>query len=286
MIKIFNKISNRSSKAPKHSEKVREFYNETTDKFLEVYGDIIQAFRTNNIEDYLDYTIKSAHLIDGEKILDAGCGVAGPAIYFSKKLPQLQIDACTISDIQYQQALQNVKTNELSQQINLHRLDYHLLDAHFESNSFDKILFLESFGHSDDKLKLLDACWEVLKPGGYIYIKDLFRRLDEDEWEQLRIDKICEEINNAYQYRIADLDQFINKVRAKGFILQYLKVPEIELSQFEHLTISNNFQNIFGIGKIESWKNYVFPIDFYEIYLQKPAQEKVSDKHLYFMNQV
>jgi hypothetical protein len=41
---------------------VARFYDSTTDKFLAVYGEVIQAFRTRNVEDYLDYTIASAQL--------------------------------------------------------------------------------------------------------------------------------------------------------------------------------------------------------------------------------
>ena len=56
------------------------------------------------------------------------------------------------------------------------------------------------------------------------------------------------------------------------------------MSAFEHLTISNEFQNLFNIGKIESWDNYVFPIDFYEILAEKPAFDPREQMHLYHMN--
>ncbi len=82
----------------------QEFYNENTEKFLAVYGDIIQAFRTLNITDYLSYTIKSAGILPGMKVLDAGCGVCGPAIYFAENILDIQIDACTISDVQFNMA--------------------------------------------------------------------------------------------------------------------------------------------------------------------------------------
>src|SRR4051812_37109374 len=69
-----------------NSREVGDFYNQTTDKFMEVYGEVIQAFRTTNINVYLDYTIQNAELKDGQKILDAGFGVGGPACYFASKL--------------------------------------------------------------------------------------------------------------------------------------------------------------------------------------------------------
>ena len=117
-----------------------------------------------------------------------------------------------------------------------------------------------------------------------LYIKDLFKRESADEWEQVFIDKISEDINKAYQYSIADLHAVITKLRTKGFILHFLKVPEVDQLEFEHLTISNDFQNLFGVGKIESWDHYIFPIDFYEILAEKPKFDLKQQMHLYFMN--
>jgi SAM-dependent methyltransferase len=148
----------------------------------------------------------------------------------------------------------------------------------------DIVYFLESFGHSAQKDNLINACWEVLKPGGRLYIKDLFKRLSEDEWEQLRINQICTDIDKGYEYNISDLSAVLDKIRAKGFILNFVKVPEVDLSEFEHLTISNDFQNLFNIAKIESWDDYIFPIDFYEILAIKPAINNNENMHLYFMN--
>lgn len=275
-------IKPRSSTSP---ESVGKYYNETTDKFLKVYGEIIQAFRTKDVKEYLDYTIKSARFNDGMRLLDAGCGVAGPAVHFAQQLPSTNIDACTISPVQLKMGEEKINSNQLSDRVKITCADYHLLDSFFQKNIFDRVYFLESFGHSNNKQKVFDAAWEVLKPGGMVYIKDLFRREVADEWEQLRINKICEQINDAYHYQIADLNDVLSIIRKKGYILHFVKIPEVELSTFEQLTISNDFQNLFDIGKIESWDDYVFPIDFYEILAEKPASNLEKDRHLYFMNQ-
>ena len=264
---------------------VGKYYNETTDKFLKVYGEIIQAFRTKDVKEYLDYTIKSARFKDGMKLLDAGCGVAGPAIHFAQQLPNVSIEACTISAVQAKMAEEKIISSGLQKRVRVMEGDYHLLDSVVEKNSFDCVYFLESFGHSNDKTKVFDTAWEVLKPGGMIYIKDLFRREVSDEWEQLRINSICEQINSSYHYQIEDLNDVLSIIRKKGYILHFVKIPEVELSAFEQLSISNDFQNLFNIGKIESWDDYVFPIDFFEILAEKPIYNLNKDKHLYFMNQ-
>lgn len=269
-------------KAVNNAEQVRAYYNSHTDRFIEVYGEIIQAFRTNNVEDYLDYTILSMGLSKGQVAIDAGCGVCGPAIHFAKNIDDIKIEACTISDYQYEEGIKRVELAGLSNKITPRNIDYHKLSVHF--NDVDLIYFLESFGHSSDKNKVIDECWNTLKPGGKVYIKDLFKRVSEDEWEQLRIDEICDDIDQAYCYQIADLNSILTKIRAKGFSLLYVKIPEVESGQFENLTISNDFQNLFNIGKIESWNDYIFPIDFYEILIQKPIVPSEEDMHLYFLN--
>lgn len=279
-MKLFGKKEERKSP----SAGVADFYNATTDKFLQVYGEVIQAFRTNNVEDYLRYTMESAELQNGQHIIDAGCGVCGPASFFANNLPDLKIEACTISDVQAEKARVKTLEKNIADRVKVTLGDYHFLDEIFPANNFDRVLFLESFGHSKDKPLALDAVKMVLKPGGKVYIKDLFARESSDEWEQLRINQICGQINEAYHYDIGNLHLVVSALRKKGFIINYIKTPKVDMSAFEHLSISNEFQNLFNIGKIESWDNYVFPIDFYEILAEKPTFDPREQLHLYHMN--
>jgi cyclopropane fatty-acyl-phospholipid synthase-like methyltransferase len=279
---ILNKKDQKKSKT--NSKDVKKFYNQTTDKFLAVYGEIIQAFRTKNVGAYLDYTMDNMRIQNDMKLLDAGCGVGGPAIHFAKHYPNIQIDACSISEVQIEKANKNIASNSLQDQIKAFCNDYHNLNDNFKHNHYDRVYFLESFGHSHDKKELLNAAWDVLKPGGMVYIKDLFTREVEEEWEQLYIDKICEDINQAYKYHIGDLYETLSILRKKGYIIHFMKIPEVDEKEFENLSISNDFQNLFDIGKIDSWDNYVFPIDFFEILAEKPRFSSEMERHLYFMN--
>lgn len=262
---------------------VKSFYNKNTDKFLEVYGEIIQAYRTKDVNDYLNYTIISADIKDGQTILDAGCGVGGPACYFAAA-KNITIKGCTISEIQAEKANIKILERALQDKVEIQCADYHEINRIYPKEYFDRVLFLESFGHSPYKLKLIDAAWDVLKPGGYLYIKDLFIREAGGDEDMKRIKEICLEINSAYEYAIADLHEIISAIRKKGYILTFIKTPEINLDIFEHLTISNQFQELFNIAKIESWENYIFPIDFLEIKCQKPTFMVDFDKHLYHDN--
>jgi cyclopropane fatty-acyl-phospholipid synthase-like methyltransferase len=266
-----------------HTESVGAFYNDTTDKFLEVYGEVIQAFRTKNVNDYLDYTIESAELKDGQLILDAGCGVGGPASYFASKL-NVTIEGLTISNVQAEKSKKVIADKTLKGTVNIQQGDYHQMLSIFGNERFDRILFLESFGHSTHQVQLIESAYACLKPGGILYIKDLFKREHPNAEDGAKIDAIIAEINKAYCYNVADFSVIMQTIRRLNFLLLSVKTPEVKTEEFEHLTISNDFQNLFDIAKIVSWENYVFPIDFYEIKVMKPPFDVNKEKHLYFLN--
>ena len=81
------------------SREVGDFYNEQTNNFLKVYGEVIQAFRTTDVTKLLDYQIETIGFEEGQRVLDAGCGVCGPARYFAKNAG-VQVEAITISEDQ------------------------------------------------------------------------------------------------------------------------------------------------------------------------------------------
>ncbi len=266
-----------------HSKDVGEFYNRTTDKFMEVYGQIIQAFRTNDVTIYLDYTIQNAELKDGQKILDAGCGVGGPASYFASKL-NIAVEGITVSQFQVDKSKEVLGAANLKGTVNIRQGDYHNIDTIYGNEVFDRIVFLESFGHSSNKPLLIEKAFKALKPGGILYIKDLFKREAPTPEDAVKIDRIVAEIDKAYYYHVADLYEVLAAMRRLNFILLFVKTPEVKIGEFEHLSISNDFQNLFDIAKIISWEDYVFPIDFYEIKVMKPTFDLNKEKHLYFLN--
>ncbi len=262
---------------------VGNFYNQHTDKFLEVYGEIIQAFRTTDISVYLDYTVQNAELKDGLRILDAGCGVGGPATYFASRL-DVEVEGLTISPYQVEKSKEIVSARQLKGKVNIQLGDYHDLETIYGPERFDRVMFLESFGHSNDKARLIEQAWKVLRPGGMLYIKDLFKREAPTPEDGAKIDAIVKAINDAYCYQVADLYEVLKVMRRLNFLVLFVKTPEVKVGEFEHLTISNDFQNLFDIAKIITWDNYIFPVDFYEIKVMKLPFDVQKEKHLYFLN--
>jgi cyclopropane fatty-acyl-phospholipid synthase-like methyltransferase len=277
----------RKSKSPnpEHPSQVGKFYDQHHEAFLKVYGEIIQAFRTNNLDTILDYQVQAIGLKPEHRVLDAGCGVCGPARYFASHTG-CHIDALTVSPVQQAESLKYIEKENLKDKIAVHVHDYHEADKLFPKEHFDVAYFLESFGHSNDKEKLLKAIWRVLKPGGEVYIKDLFKRVSSNWLVQRKINGEIDKINKAYYYEVADLNTFVDMVRKLGYVIVFIKTIDIPLEDFENLSISNEFQELTGIAKIDNWEKYIFPIDFFEVKLYKPEYDVKKGMHRYFLQNI
>jgi cyclopropane fatty-acyl-phospholipid synthase-like methyltransferase len=280
---MFKKLVSKKRKGGTHQPKdVADFYNTYNDKFLAVYGEVIQAFRTTEVSKLLDYQAQMMQLKPGMKLLDAGCGVCGPAIYFAQHFG-VEVTAVTISQVQFDAAQQRINNAGLAENVKVILGDYHELKQLVEKESYDVIYFLESFGHSPDHTKAINSAWTVLKPGGLLYIKDLFERKALLPEHQPKIDREIANINQAYRYNIADLNTVLNHLRQSGWILSAVKTIDLHVNDFENLTISNEFQELTGIGTIDNWADYVFPVDFFELLCVKPQHELAYGLDKYFL---
>lgn len=264
------------------AREVGDFYNEQTDNFLKVYGEVIQAFRTTDVTKLLDYQIETIGFESGQRVLDAGCGVCGPARYFAKQA-DVQVEAITISEDQVEKARRYIADEGLEGKVKVTHGDFHQLEQYFEADSFDVVYFLESFGHATNHEQVINSAWGMLKPGGKLYIKDLF--IKEAPLDSLKedIQREVKNINDAYRYNIADLYEVLKFVRKKGYILSRVKTIDLPLEDFENLTISNDFQELTGINKIENLREYVFPVDFFEITCIKPWNALEYGNSRYFL---
>lgn len=263
-------------------EDVGQFYDKYNDKFIQVYGKVIQAFRTTDISKLLDYQIASIGFEKGQIALDAGCGICGPAIYFAKNAG-ISVAAITMSEEQVRRATENIAEENVGDKVRVQKADYHKMAEVVEKESVDVVYFLESFGHSHNHGKAIASSWEVLKPGGVLYIKDLFKKIAVLPEHEQKIEAEINKINQAYHYNIADLYEVLHLLRKKGFILSFVKTIDLKLEDFENLTISNDFQELTGIAKIENWEDYIFPVDFFEIKCHKPWNNILFGNSRYFL---
>lgn len=276
-------VAAQASRKPSATPKqVGDFYNAYNDKFVQVYGDIIQAYRTTDVTKLLDYEIASIGFAPGMKACDAGCGVCGPAIYFAQQCG-IEVEALTVSEVQKQEAEKKINAAALTDKVKVQVGDYHDIAATLGKEKFDVVYFLESFGHSYNHAKAIESAWNALKPGGTLYIKDLFRKIAVYPEHQVKIDYEIGRINEAYRYNIAELNTVLDAMRKQGFAIMFVKTVDLKLEDFENLTISNDFQELTGIAKIENWEDYIFPVDFFEIKCYKPVNDLQYGLDKYFL---
>jgi len=254
-------------------EEVGHYYDDWLNRYQEVYGDTIQSYRTENIEMLHQYIMKSAGLKDGMKILDAGCGVCGPAAYFAQKL-DIHIDAITISEKQVKEAKTKINEDGLQDKIYVIAGDYHLLDKIYPENHFDAVLFLESYGHAQNHKKVLTAASKVLKKGGYIYIKDYFKKdMPKNLFQKQLIKMGIQNMDSIYRYNTPDLYHTIYIMRQLNFELRWLRIPDLpewdNNKVIQEFHVKNNIEMYNGNDKLYDQNNGRFIVDPYEIVFYK-----------------
>lgn len=161
-----------------------DFYDRWTELFQRGFGPVFQAgiLRTGDPpredpERSVVALAERAGIADGDRILDAGCGVAGPAVIIAQKHGNVRIDGVTNSSTQARIARERVADAGLADRIAIHVADYQRLP--FPDETFDVVVFFESTGYSANLDGLYEEAARVLAPGGRLYVKDVFRRSGE-----------------------------------------------------------------------------------------------------------
>ncbi len=203
-------------------EDVGRYYDDWTNRYLASAGDVIQAYRPADTEELLSYYIAAAGLVRGSRVLDAGCGVGGPAIHFARHAGVV-VDGITASGVQAEKACAAVAAAGLASRVRIVQGDYHTLDRHYAPSSFDTAIFLESLGHSSDPSAAVRSAATALKTGGALYVKDFYARESDDAEERRRIAAVVANIDRIYAYNTLDLHTVIAAVRRAGLEIDFVR---------------------------------------------------------------
>lgn len=218
-------------------EKVQAYYDEWTDRYIKGFGDTFQSYRTDSLPALFDYIMTGAKMKENQRIIDAGCGVGGPAIYFASQL-DIHIHALTISEYQCQIANENIQqATALQGKIDVQQGDFHTLEEYYPAESIDLIYFLESLTHSTDLSKALESCKKVLKKGGKVYIKDLYYNSATDKKIKKEIEQAVENVNQGFSLHVEEISTLKEKIIAAGFKINMCRPLQIPF----HADIANQF---------------------------------------------
>ena len=151
----------------------------------------------------------------GTKVLDAGCGVGGSAVWLAKNRGA-EVTGITLSQVQKRTAEQNAIRDGVSEKTSFSIQDY--LHTSFPDNTFDVVWGLESICYAHNKKDFLKEAYRVLKPGGRVIVADGFLKQNPQ----------------------GEHEQFVYRTFLKGFILDNLAL----LSAFERSMREVGFQKV------------------------------------------
>lgn len=174
---------------------VAEYYNTTQNHYLQWwklkqnlslhYG--IWEKDTKNFSESLVNTnrvmMKLVDITSSDKVLDAGCGVGGAAIFITAST-NARVMGITLSEKQVELALLQAKERNLDHKISFDQMDY--TNTTFEDGSFDVVWACESISSASDKSVFIKEAYRLLKTGGRLIMSDFFlsnpNQQDKKRW--------------------------------------------------------------------------------------------------------
>lgn len=246
---------------------VGSFYDTKTDTFREVYGGAVQVFQLRTDDHSLKRQLELLDIRDGDVLLDAGCGLCGPALFFAAQQP-CTIHALTLSEKQLATAEKHIHAHPAGDRVKLYR--HNFLDAErlLGANSLDTAYFIESFNHvkAHDKAAMLDTLFRMLRPGGKVFIQDFFLTDIPNPYEWL-ITRIYQRrsAKDAHYY-IDELYSVLAMAERAGFRIGYLNEIEVTQAHFDELQAPEAWASVLRYR--DKPFHYIFEV--YEIVLLKP----------------
>lgn len=110
-----------------------------------------------------------AKIRSGFKILDAGCGVGGTAIYLAKKF-NCYVVGISLAPNQITTAKKNAAKAGVADLVSFEIMDY--MNTKFSSRSFDAIIGIESICYAEPKINFLKEAYRLLKKGGLLVLAE------------------------------------------------------------------------------------------------------------------
>lgn len=222
-----------------YKQSVSKFYDETGGGL--VYGLIVYPIIGKNqhygfwyphtktykeaAENQIREIIAKANINQDSVVLDAGCGVGGPAVFIAKETNCI-IHGVTLSAHEVSRALKYIDSQSLNGKVFISKDDYTKLS--FPDNFFDVVYAIESVCHAVPKEDFFKEVFRVLKPSGRLIVSDGFRKRDPVNEKERRIIQTF-----MYGYELKEIVEsrvYEQEAIKAGFIEVFIesKIQEVE----------------------------------------------------------
>jgi tocopherol O-methyltransferase len=185
-------------------QQIQEFYDASSSLWEQIWGEHMhhgyygadgseKKDRRQAQIDLIEELLQWANVTQAENILDVGCGIGGSSLYLAEKFGA-KATGITLSPVQANRATERAQTANLNAQFQV----ANALEMPFADNSFDLVWSLESGEHMPDKVKFLQECHRVLKPGGTFIMATWCHRSTAQQPLTLDEQKHLEDIYRVY----------------------------------------------------------------------------------------
>lgn len=151
------------------------------------YWDLATKTHSQSLLNMNRVLAEKANIQPEEKILDAGCGIGGSAIWLAERYGA-QVTGITLSQTQAKLAGRHAERRGVGRLVQFKVADF--CHTPFEDGSFDVVWGIESICHALDKKAFIQEAHRLLKPGGRLVCSDGYakkRAFSEEEWKIIRI---------------------------------------------------------------------------------------------------
>jgi cyclopropane fatty-acyl-phospholipid synthase-like methyltransferase len=207
-----------------HQQYVIDYFDHThndyrllwgTDRHLGLHCGFFDEHRRRHDEAVLNMNRVLATMADislGERVLDAGCGIGGSAVWLAENLGA-SVVGVNINSKQVERARRLVRGRRLEDRVQFHVADF--CATELAGESFDVVWALESACYAENPRNFLAEAHRLLRPGGRLIIADGFLARENLAPEERRV---VERWQRGWAITgVASINQFRQWLCARGF---------------------------------------------------------------------
>lgn len=214
--------------------------------------------KTKSLRDALrrenEILAERAQIRPGQRVLDAGCGVGGSAIFLARHY-QCEVVGITLSSKQVDVATANAAKASVRPCPQFYQMDY--TATSFPAASFDVVWAIESVCHAPNKRLFIQESARLLRPGGTLILADGFA--NQDSYQGQEATQMSRWLKGWGVESLTTVHSFTQDLKESGFQdIQFQDVTQNVLPSSKRL-YWYSWPACFG-SKVGEWLGYRTPL--------------------------